>query len=170
MTPNCTMRRTRGVTQRNYIIRPHTFQDATRSHTRYCARYPFCYVCEDTACAWHSGATSAATIFARTRLSRIRRRRPGSPSSPRWPRKPWIWSTHDRRSSLARGPYCQPFTRRRSFTRLARSIGWSSELQVSWNYSMHSEHRVIRYFSKRGTYCVMYKYESHSLNGEAYIF
>lgn len=36
MTPNCTMRRTRDVTQRNYIIRPRTFQDATRIHTRYC--------------------------------------------------------------------------------------------------------------------------------------
>lgn len=29
------------VTQQNYIIRPHTFQDATHSHTRYCVCYPF---------------------------------------------------------------------------------------------------------------------------------
>lgn len=33
--------RTRDVTQRNYIIRPRTFQDATHSHTRYCVRYLF---------------------------------------------------------------------------------------------------------------------------------
>ena len=41
MIPNCTIRRTRDVTQRNYIIRPRTFQDATHIHTRYCVRYLF---------------------------------------------------------------------------------------------------------------------------------
>lgn len=60
------MRRTRDMTQRNYIIRPRTFQDATHIHTRYCMRYLF------VAYAKIRLALDTAGILPRLRYSRGR--------------------------------------------------------------------------------------------------
>lgn len=129
---------TRDVTQWNYIM----LDRSPTPHFPRCNSHPYTvprtlsFVCEDSTCAWRSGATSAATTPAWTRRFRIRRRQPDSSSSPLWPRKPSTWLTRDRHSSLAKGPCCRPFMRRRSSTKPARSTDWSWELQVSWNYSI----------------------------------